>query len=356
MSRPLVSVIIPTYNRPAFVQQAVQSVLAQQGGFAFDIVVVDDGSTADTAAALQRFGDAIRVVAQDNAGLNAARNHGLSLVRGEYVALLDDDDVWLPAKTRHLMTALLRFPQAGFVHSNFFVWKPDRDERRADGLRGWFPRPYSWDEMYDQRHQVGGEAGDSAEATAGGDGVEAYVGDLYYWSLFAPMVLPSTAIIRRSALAEGERFPEIDSVGDWEFFARLSHRRGAVFVPVETALNRSHHDAVRLTRTDPAIRLRRRIGLIQRVWRRDPAFAQAHAADVDRVETACLRRLARLSIAAGNGADARVSLRAMRAIEGHIQPRDAVLWALSRVPAASAGAALLRSVRRHLPSGPPAGF
>ena len=80
VSRPLISVIIPTYNRPAYVQQAVQSVLDQHGGFTFDIVVVDDGSTPETAAALRRFGDAIRVVRQDNAGLNPARNHGLELV------------------------------------------------------------------------------------------------------------------------------------------------------------------------------------------------------------------------------------------------------------------------------------
>ena len=50
--------------------------------------------------ALRRFGDAIRFVRQDNAGLNPARNHGLQLVRGEHVAMLDDDDVWLPGKTR----------------------------------------------------------------------------------------------------------------------------------------------------------------------------------------------------------------------------------------------------------------
>ena len=268
--------------------------------------------------------------------------------------MLDDDDVWLPGKTLPLMAALERFPDAAFVHSNFFVWKPEHDERRADGLRSWFPRPFEWDEMYAERVRVRLDA--DARLDGVPDEVDAYAGDLYYWSIFSPMVLPSTAIIRRGALAPGERFPERDSVGDWEFFARLSHRRAAVFVPVETTLNRSHNDAVRLTRTDPAIRLQRRIGLIQRVWRQDEAFAQAHAADLDRVETGCLRRLARLSIAAGRGAEARESLRAMRAIDGQIQPRDAILWGLSAVPAVGAGAALLRSARRHLPGPPPAGF
>jgi glycosyltransferase involved in cell wall biosynthesis len=354
VSRPLISVIIPTYNRAAYVQQAVQSVLDQQGGFSFEIIVVDDGSTPATADALRRFGDAIRVVRQENAGLNPARNHGLRLVRGEYVALLDDDDVWLPGKTLQLMAPLERYPDAGFVHSNFFIWKPERDERRPDGLRSWFPRPYAWDEIYEQhaRVRIAGAGLDDAPLE-----VDAHAGDVYYWSLFAPMVLPSTAIIRRDALEAGQRFPEMDSVGDWEFFARFSRRCGAVFVPIETTLNRSHHDAVRLTRTDPAIRLQRRVGLIDRVWRQDRAFMRKHGAEVNAVEAGCLRRLARLSIAAGKGADARSSLRAVRAIGAPAQAKDALLWGLSSaVPVAQAGVALIRSVRRHLPNPTPSGY
>jgi glycosyltransferase involved in cell wall biosynthesis len=354
VSRPLISVIIPTHNRPDYLQQAVQSVLDQEGGFAFEIVVIDDGSTPPAAKALRRFGDAVRVVRQTNKGLNPARNHGLRLVRGEYIALLDDDDVWLPGKTLQLMAALERFPDAGFVHSNFFIWKPERDERRADGLRSWFPKPFRWDEMYAERARV---AIDADPRPAGVPAqIDAYAGDLYYWSLFAPMVLPSTAIIRRAALEADERFPEMDSVGDWEFFARFSHRTAGVFVPVETTLNRSHHDAVRLTRTDPSIRLQRRVGLIERVWRQDRAFMKTHRAEVNAAEAGCLRRLARLSIAAGKGADARSSLRAVRAIGAPVQAKDALLWGLSSaVPVAQAGVALIRSVRRHLPSPPPSG-
>ncbi len=346
MSPALITVIIPTFNRAELVQQAVESVLTQQGGFSFDILVMDDGSTPATGEALRRFGDRIRVVRQENAGLNPARNHGLRLARGAFIALLDDDDVWLPDKTMRLMAALQRYPQAGFVHSNFFIWKPDHDERQADGLRSWFPRPFEWAEIYEER------SGDAPtdEAAPGEDPATgpAYFGDVYYWSLFAPMVLPSTSIIRRSALAADTRFPEMDSVGDWEFFARLSHRTGAVFVPRETTLNRSHDDAVRLTRTDPRVRMQRRIGLIHRLWRQDPVFMQAHAAQVNLIEAAVLRRLAKVNIAAGGGAAARDSLRGLRAVDGKLTASDAVLWALSSVAVAGVGVALYRRVREHL--------
>ena len=250
------------------------------------------------------------------------------------------------------MAALERFPEAGFVHSNFFVWKPEHDERRPDGLRSWFPRPFEWDEMYAERVRVRLDA--DARPDGGPDEVDAYAGDLYYWSIFSPMVLPSTAIIRRGALAPGERFPERDSVGDWEFFARLSHRRGAVFVPVETTLNRSHDDAVRLTRHGrhpPAAAHRPHPASVAA----DEAFAQAHAADLDRVETGCLRRLARLSIAAG-----RARRRASRSV-----PCGPSTARSSRGTPSCGGCPRCRrwaparrssAARRHLPGPPPAGF
>ncbi|MBC7982679.1 MAG: glycosyltransferase family 2 protein [Candidatus Obscuribacterales bacterium] len=343
--KPLVSVIIPTFNRALLVQQAVESVLQQRGDFQFEIVVVDDGSTPETEQALKRFGNAIRYVRQDNAGLNPARNHGLRLVSGEYIALLDDDDVWLPFKTALLLAAINKFPHAGFVHSNFFIWKPERDLRRADGLSSWFPRPFCWDDMYEHRVDMA-----LAEVeTLGFDQATftVYSGDLYYWSLFAPMVLPSTAIIRRSALGADVEFPRENTIGDWEFFARLSHRCGAVFVPNETTLNRSHEDAVRLTRADPSVQLRRRLVMIQRLWRKDPTFMQSNASEVDRVEAEWLRSLVKHSISSGNSVAAKESLRALRRLKVPLTVNEALLWGMSYVPFTSKAVAILRSLRKH---------
>jgi hypothetical protein len=338
------SVIIPTFNRALLVQQAVESVLQQLGDFRFEIIVVDDGSTPQTAEALRRFGSAIRYVRQENAGLNPARNHGLRLASAEYIALLDDDDVWLPFKTALLMKALQTFPRAGFVHSDFFIWKPDTNTRRPNGLASWFPEPFSWERMYEHRADIELE---HAQALGVEDPVaSAYVGDVHYWSLFAPMVLPSTAIFRRSALGSA-KFPEVDSVGDWEFFARLSQRCGAVFVPRETTLNRSHEDAVRLTRVDPSLRLRRRLALIHRLWRSDSTFMHARAPDVDRVEASCLRQLARLAIANGDRHAARETLRTLRTIKRQGKASDALLWALAYLPLASTVVAMRRAIRHR---------
>ncbi len=94
---PRVSVIIPTYNRGWILEEAVDSVLGQTYTD-FELIVVDDGSTDDTRARLQPYGQRIAYVQQDNQGVSAARNTGLQLARGELVALLDSDDLWMPAK------------------------------------------------------------------------------------------------------------------------------------------------------------------------------------------------------------------------------------------------------------------
>jgi glycosyltransferase involved in cell wall biosynthesis len=94
---PIVSVIIPTYNRASTVCSAVESVLTQTYS-PFEIIVVDDGSTDDTRARLQRFGGQVRVIFQQNSGPASARNAGVKASRGKIIAFLDSDDQWLPCK------------------------------------------------------------------------------------------------------------------------------------------------------------------------------------------------------------------------------------------------------------------
>lgn len=97
MTAPRVSVVIPTYNYARFVGNAVDSILAQTFTD-YEIIVVDDGSTDETARVLAGYGDKVRYVHQNNAGQSAARNHGIGLAHGEYLAFLDADDTWLPQK------------------------------------------------------------------------------------------------------------------------------------------------------------------------------------------------------------------------------------------------------------------
>jgi len=93
----LVSVIIPTYNRAHLLHRAVDSVLCQTHAH-LELLVVDDGSTDNTAQVLAGYGSSIRVITQANAGVSAARNTGIRESLGGFVALLDSDDTWTPDK------------------------------------------------------------------------------------------------------------------------------------------------------------------------------------------------------------------------------------------------------------------
>lgn len=117
IERGLVSVVLPTWNRAYVLPRAVESVLAQSYP-RVELLVVDDGSTDDTAAVMARYGSRVRYLARANGGVAAARNTGLSAVHGEFVALLDSDDEWLPWKLEAQLAVLREFPDAGMVWSD----------------------------------------------------------------------------------------------------------------------------------------------------------------------------------------------------------------------------------------------
>lgn len=94
---PAISVIIPAYNRANYVTKAIDSVLAQTYTD-YEIIVVDDGSTDNTKDVLQPYMDRINYIYQENRGVSAARNTGIQVASGNWMAFLDSDDIWLPEK------------------------------------------------------------------------------------------------------------------------------------------------------------------------------------------------------------------------------------------------------------------
>lgn len=106
---PAVSVVIITYNKADTVGPAIESVL-RQTYTDHEILVVDDGSTDNTAEVVGRYGARVRYLPKENGGTGSARNLGISQARGKYVALLDGDDLWLPRKLELQMAALMREP------------------------------------------------------------------------------------------------------------------------------------------------------------------------------------------------------------------------------------------------------
>jgi glycosyltransferase involved in cell wall biosynthesis len=110
---PRVSVIIPVYNAAGCVRRAVDSVLGQHFQD-FELLVVDDGSTDATHAVLAEYGDRLRLLAKQNGGPAAARNHGLQHAQGEYVAFLDADDYWKTGKLQRQVELLDARAEIGF--------------------------------------------------------------------------------------------------------------------------------------------------------------------------------------------------------------------------------------------------
>lgn len=136
---PLVSVIIPTFNRSAYLEQAIDSVLDQTFQD-FEVVVVDDGSTDDTARVVSQIADPrIRYVSQENAGRSAARNRGLALSSGEFIAFLDDDDLYLRNKLRQQVAFLNDHPPVDLVASDSQVI--DENGQVQDVWRRWERQP-----------------------------------------------------------------------------------------------------------------------------------------------------------------------------------------------------------------------
>jgi glycosyltransferase involved in cell wall biosynthesis len=120
-ARPLVSVIIPTFNRAKLCARAVRSALAQTYS-PLELIVVDDGSTDGTAEAIaNEFGDSVIVLRQRNSGVSAARNAGMVRARGQYIAFLDSDDLWEPSKLDQQVDWLERHPDFGMVLCNIAV-------------------------------------------------------------------------------------------------------------------------------------------------------------------------------------------------------------------------------------------
>ena len=117
---PKVSVVMPAYNFGRFLGEAIQSVLDQTFED-FEVIVVDDGSTDNTKEVVSSFPDTrVRYIYQENRGVSAAQNVGISASRGEYIAFLGADDIWLPQKLELQERAMDSNPQAGVVYSDLY--------------------------------------------------------------------------------------------------------------------------------------------------------------------------------------------------------------------------------------------
>jgi len=230
MKTPLLSVVIPTWNRARLVRDAIDSALVQREG-EVEVIVVDDASTDSTAEILEcEFGDRIRLLRLEHRrGPGGARNAGARVTRGEFVAFLDSDDVWLPGKLDAELEVFARFPEAEVVVSdsqNFFEGGADGESRFAqNGL---------------------------LETTRGE--VRLAKDCHWLWTNSMNTVHTCSITVRREALLRvGEKLFAEDLVccEDWEFQMRLYHTCRVLVLPQVWSHVRRFVDASRMGRGVP---------------------------------------------------------------------------------------------------------
>jgi glycosyltransferase involved in cell wall biosynthesis len=143
MNNPLISCIVPVYNGARFLREALDSIMAQTYR-PVEIIVVDDGSTDDSAKIAQQYPAPIRLHSQANAGPAAARNRGVGLACGEFLAFLDADDLWHPEKLEGQMARLRQRPELAFCVThiqNFWIPELRAEKDQFEGSRLAEPLP-----------------------------------------------------------------------------------------------------------------------------------------------------------------------------------------------------------------------
>jgi hypothetical protein len=238
-----VSVIIPTYNRAHFISEAIQSVISQDvQDCELEILVVDDGSTDNTAEIARSFGGQVQYIYQNNQGAGAARNRGILAASGEWVAFLDSDDRWLPYKLSLQFQALQAFPEYRAVHSNFYTFT-DRAVTIEDGLRYWLTC-FSDDDSMDWRKIYKGKHDSSVlgpTTKSPFNRFDIYTGNTFSPLLYAPCAACWTLLVAKECLTPEIRFAErYPTWEDYWFFCRLSERHDLLFLNIPTAENRGH--------------------------------------------------------------------------------------------------------------------
>ena len=123
MNYPKVSLVIPCYNAEEYIERAIASVYAEEYP-SVELIVVDDGSTDGSAEIVEQMitdEPHVRLIRQPNAGVSAARNRAIEMAQGEWVALLDGDDLWDPDYLKVVQQMIERWPECGAYGTGFFV-------------------------------------------------------------------------------------------------------------------------------------------------------------------------------------------------------------------------------------------
>ena len=239
MTGDLVSVVIPSYNRAYCITTTVDSALNQTHANV-EVLIVDDGSKDDTRALIEaRYGrePRVRYIHQANAGVSAARNHGLRLARGQFIALLDSDDIWLPWKVEAQLRCLEAFPSAGMIWTDMDAIGPDGQLLHRRYLTRMYTsyRKFTRDQLFRESRPLSSIApGLAAELSD----PRVYLGDIFSPMITGNLVHTSTVLLRRERF---EHVREFDvnlrySGEDHDFHLRTCREGDVAYLDVPSIL------------------------------------------------------------------------------------------------------------------------
>lgn len=254
---PAVSIIVPTYNRRETILRSLESIRAQTFED-WEALVVDDGSTDDTAELVAGFDPRLRVIRQDNQGITGARNAGLRESKGDFIAFLDSDDEFLPHHLELLVGYLAAHPDRAFVSSEFWeCFGADRiDKHYRVELGDWYPtlarrlgssgldlpagETDDYLRIYSEREPIG-DWGRSVVEEAGHPGAQLYRGRIFRHWRWGYLMAMQTTVLTRAAL---ERVGPFDTryvnVSDHGFIALLCKHFEASFLSLPTAIKHEY--------------------------------------------------------------------------------------------------------------------
>jgi GT2 family glycosyltransferase len=218
----LVSVVLPTYNRAHTIGETIDSVRAQSYK-PLEIIVVDDGSTDNTADVVGRYGSEIRYVKQANGGVASARNTGFGIARGEFIALIDSDDRWQPWKLELQVAFLNRWPEAGMVWTDMAAINETGAVIAETYLRKFY-RAHQHVAIEAVMTRVGTVADLPVSVPPELRSRPLYVGDIFPHLIRGTLVHTPTTLLRRERVRAAEGYDETlrPSGEDFDFHLRTA--------------------------------------------------------------------------------------------------------------------------------------
>jgi glycosyltransferase involved in cell wall biosynthesis len=226
-----ISVVVPAYNAAKTVAATLDALLVQSLP-GLEIVVVDDGSKDQTREVLEPYRDRVRLVFQENGGVSAARNRGVSETSGDWVAFCDADDLWHKDKLQVMSAVLQAWPSVDLAFHEFWTLVDGRvaEERATHSQHTMFPLFRELD-ISIPRILTDHRRVDTAVKGIGA--IDTWYGSGFRWLMLGNFLMPSTVMIRRTAFDDAGGFDaNFRYAEDTEFFLRFGKSRSMVWADV----------------------------------------------------------------------------------------------------------------------------